>query len=197
MTFITCGGVLLRAVNADAFQAKVDGGSVNGNYSNGKSAQGPYTFIVEGCISNFFGAAKSTCSHWSSPVTVTVPQQPTKPVQQPPQTKSYTLALDHKGDCTLQNPSMIFGSDGSFQFKAQVKTDHTHSGDYWHMLAQVVGVDGSPIHDSAIGASDSLIFTMTSMRMSDDHGFYDWTYTTNFDPRWYPLVGGAHTTNSC
>ena len=174
-------------VALNAYQWNGGAGS-GGLHSITEYAQGPYTFIVQGCVTNFGGLASKTCSHWSNAVTVTVP-----PPSGPITNKSYTFDTRQKGNCTLQKETIVFSSDGIVTWDAQVKTDKTHSGDYWHINIYPHDKNGQNVLVSGQG----LTWRWTSMRMDDDHGFYNWHYVTNYNPAFYPIINSVYETSSC
>lgn len=164
------------------------GGGTGGSHSVTEYAPGPYTFAVEGCVTNLLGLGSKTCSHWSNAVTVTIP-----PSNTPITNKSFTFDTRQKGDCILQKGTIVFSSDGIVTWDAQVKTDHTHSGDYWHINIYPHDKNQQNVQVGGQGLS----WRWTSMRMDDNHGFYDWHYVTNYNPQFFPLISSVYETSSC
>jgi hypothetical protein len=150
----------------------------------------PYTFNVEG--GTYAGVTGTSWSGVWAHVNYTTPAA--KPVSTGPVTsKSFSFDTRHKGDCTLQNGTIVFRSDGTVTWDAQVKTDHTHSGDYWHINIYPHDVNQ---HVVQVG-NQGLTWRWTSMRMDDNHGFYSWHYVTTYDPQFYPLIYDVYETSSC
>ena len=164
------------------------GAGADGAHSINEYASGPYTFAVQGCVTNLFGLASKGCSHWSNPVTVTVP-----PSSGPVTNKSFTFDTRQKGDCTLQKGTIVFSSDGIVTWDAQVKTDHTSSGDYWHINIYPHGKNQQNVQVGGQG----LTWRWTSMKMEDNHGFYNWHYMTNYNPQFYSVIDSVYETSSC
>jgi hypothetical protein len=142
---------------------------------------GPYTFIVQGCDRTPWGNSVE-CTKWSNPNTVYATPLP------PPQITSLHFPHESKGDCELDGATIQFKSNGSGQFSARVKTNHTHTGDVWHTT--IAG-------RNAAGQDVVSLPTFDSMRMDDDHGYYPWTVDFEFDPTKWSQIGSAYSKNGC
>ena len=169
------------AVTASAVQVEAGSGT-SGSYTTREGAVGSYAFIVQGCMRDFWHIFRSDCSPWSNTSVVSV--TPTAP----PATNAMSFPHASSGDCEMQNATIVFRSDGSGLFTAQVKTNHTHSGDIWH--ATIVARNGS---------NQDLVNlpTFDSMRMDDNHGWYAWTRTFEFDEAKYSQISKGAMNNKC
>jgi hypothetical protein len=106
----------------------------------------------------------------------------------PPKITSLSFKHDAKGDCELDGATIQFKSNGSGQFSARVKTNHTTSGDVWHTTITGRNLAGQTIVS---------LPTFDSMRMDDNHGYYPWTVYFEFDPTQWSQIESAHSENSC
>ena len=88
----------------------------------------------------------------------------------------------------MQSATIVFRSNGTGLFSSQVKTNHTHSGDVWH--ATIAG-------RNAAGQDVVSLPTFDSMRMDDDHGYYPWSQTFNFDPTRFSQIVNANMSSKC
>ena len=159
-------------------QIQVGSGN-GGNFSLRPDSPGTWVFIVEGCRGGVF---RSDCSKWSQQVSVVAP------TEAPPQTQTLSWAPDSAGDCHMQNATVTFSSYGDAQFSAQVKTDHTHTSDVWHATLWPENAAGKGLLPSK---------TFDSMKMSDDHGWYNWTEHWEFDASQFPQIAKWHKLNKC
>lgn len=168
-------------VAPNANQQEVGSGSA-GSFSNRPTGTGPYTFIVEGCDRTFAGLSQSQCTGWSRPVTLYATPQP------PPQSTTLTWPHMTAGDCEMQGASVTFRSNGTGTFASQVRTDHTHSGDVWHATISGRNAGGQTV----VGLP-----TFDSMRMDDDHPYYQWTVNFEFDPSRFGQIASADMHKAC
>jgi hypothetical protein len=142
-------------------------------------AAGSYVFIVQGCKHGVF---QSDCTGWSRQVTVTVPPEPVAA------THRFSWPQMSSGDCRMQNAVVTFGAYGAGTFSAQVKTLHTHSGDVWH--ATITGMDTSG--NTLVGLP-----RFDSMRMDDNHDWYNWSENFTYDQGKFSSIKGVNMKHSC
>ena len=107
-----------------------------------------------------------------------------------PNASAFDLEFPHiaRGDCELDKATLTFAPDGNASWNANVKTNHTHSGDYWHAKLTLRDQSGNTI---------ATIPEFTSMRMSDDHGYYTWTHAFTFSPVLFTDIKSGHLNSSC
>ncbi len=92
------------------------------------------------------------------------------------------------GDCELDGATITLNPDGSAVWNAQVKTDHTHSGDIWHATLNLQDIVQNNI---------SSVPTFDSVRMSDNHGYYPWQHAFSYPAVLFSEVKGARLHSSC
>ena len=167
--------------NVQVTQVHVDGGT-GGSFSVLPPNPGSYVFIVEGCNADSLGIFHSDCSKWSAQVAVTAPTEP------PPQTTSLTWGHMSSGDCEMQDAKVTFSSYGAGTFTSQVKTNHTHSGDVWHATITA---------ENASGQGLASLPTFDSVRMDDNHPWYNWTVNFQYNAASFPQITKANISNKC
>jgi hypothetical protein len=167
-------------VAPNASQTETGSGG-NGSFSYRPPAPGPYSFMVEGC-NRTYSFSESSCSKWSRTVTLYATVQP------PPTAKSLNFPHMSSGDCEMQNATITFRSDGTGSFTAQVKTNHTHSGDVWHATMAARNAGNQDI---------VKLPTFDSMRMDDDHGYYQWNHDFEYDASQFPAINGVAMLKKC
>jgi len=94
----------------------------------------------------------------------------------------------HAGDCVMQNASVAFHSDGYAIVTAQVKTNHTHSGDIWHATISAQDANGKTLFTSP---------TLNTFRMDDNHPWYNWRAIFRTDYKDFSKIRAAKMKHSC
>ena len=150
---------------------------------------GPLDFFVD---SDYYGCWEnaSNCAANTDQVMVVIHTDALKKGMQPSpaQPTAITWQSMSSGDCVMQNANVTFKPDGTAIFAAQVKTNHTHSGDIWHATIATKDNEGK------------ILFTspkMDSGRMDDNHPWYQWRAIYPFDFRLFGKIHDATMDHSC
>ena len=148
-----------------------------------------YQVSVEGCTDH--GVTGNACTNqWVAAYITTQVAPPviiSPPV--PVTSKTYSMKPFGAGDCTLTNGVVTFRSDGTFSFTAQVRTRHTTTSDYWHVILQLFNSSNQDIEN---------IPEFTGPAMKDAHpGAYTWSHNGTFAPSVYPALSSLHMPSRC
>jgi hypothetical protein len=93
------------------------------------------------------------------------------------------------GDGVMEAGSKLkMYSDGTGEFTCRVKTKHTHSGDTWHHWI---------VLKNRAGAEILRLGEWTSVRMDDDHGWYDWTVNFAWNEAFFDVIQTASAIFAC
>ena len=167
-------------LDGGAQQHEAHGGISSDFATHAMNQSGTFLFIVQGCDLHVF--AGSSCSGWSAPVKVAAIGDAA------PKVVTYNWTHLASGDCEMKDATATFRSNGTATFAAQVKTNHTHSGDVWHTT--LTG-------ETATGQTLFSIGTLDGPRMDDNHGWYPWSKDFAFDPAPFALLGKTNMRHSC
>jgi hypothetical protein len=106
------------------------------------------------------------------------------------QTKTWNFSAMNAGDCQIKDMHLVIRSDGTGHFDSNIKTFHTHTGDYWHI--RFVFTDQNQQNGFVIPIQP---IEFNSGRLNDEDPFRAWDFdfiyaASHFGPANFASIAG-------